>query len=356
MSKTIGVDVGTMFMVASKKLSGDKIEYNSLRNMFLPVTDDLISVTEMAESQIDYVKAEDEDGEDTFYIISEDAYKFGNMFNKSVSRPMSKGVISPDEVDAIDVLTLMLEKICGKTRGGNCIYSVPEAAIDVEIPPVLYHERVFGKIFETLGYNSKPLNEAMAIIYSECQDEKFSGISISFGSGLTNVACAYKGTPIMTFAVSRGGDWIDSNAASSLGIVQNRVTSVKESEDMDLMNPFIKDKKTRRTREAVAYYYKSLIDYVLKVIVNKFKAEADDLQIDETIPIIVSGGTSKPEGFLDMFKSVFESHKNFPYEISEIRQAKDPLNAVATGCLIYGMWEQKKKDKSKGGPRNGEEN
>lgn len=343
----IGVDVGTMFCVCAKQVGDEKVKIKSMRNMFLPVSDNMISASEIANTQIDYVEAkETEEEPGSLYIIGEDSYRFANIFNQKIKRPMSKGVISADEIDALDVLTLMLEKLIGgKVKEGYCIYSVPATAIDIDIPPVLYHEKVFNMIFSKLGYKSEPLNEAMAIIFSECQKEKLSGIAISFGAGLTNIACSYKGAPTLLFSVSRGGDWIDENSAASLGIVPNRITSVKEKEDFDLLNPFCKNKKERRVRGAITFYYRSLIEYVLKVIVNKFNEDADGLQIDEKIPIVVSGGTSKPQGFLEVFKEIFNTFSDFPYEVSEIRQAKDPLSAVAEGALLYAMWNQKRKDK-----------
>lgn len=344
--KIIGCDVGTMFCVCAKQLSDGKTEVTSMRNMFLPVTDDMVGISEMANTNINYVEAKDEvDNSSSLYIIGEDAYKFANIFNQEVKRPMSKGVISSSEVDALDVLTLMMEKLVGgRVKDGYCVYSVPASAIDIEIPPVLYHEKVFGMIFAKLGYKSMPLNEAMAIIYSECQKEKFSGIACSFGAGLTNIVCAYKGAPTLAFAVSRAGDWVDRNVAASLNLIPNRVTAIKEKDDFDLMNPFCVNKKERRVRNAISFYYRELIEYVLKIIIKKFSDDADGLNINEKIPIIVSGGTSKPAGFLDLFKEIFNETNDFPYEISEIRQAKDPLHAVAEGSLLYGMWNQKRRE------------
>lgn len=346
----IGCDIGTMFCVCAKQIQGGKAKISSMRNMFVPVTDDFSNLSDLTDTGIDYVEYNDGMNDSkSLYIIGEDAYRFANMFNYKVKRPMAQGVISPEEIDALDVLTLMMERLIGgKVDDGYCVYSIPEAAIDLEIPPVLYHERVFNSIFSTLGYKSKPLNEAMAIIYSQCKKEKYSGIACSFGAGLTNIACSYKGIPTLTFAVSRAGDWIDANAALSLNIIPNRVTAIKEKPDFDLMNPICADKRERRIRGAVSFYYKSLIEYVLKVIIAKFNQNAEGLSIDEKIPIIVSGGTSKPKGFLDMFKSIFDNTKNFPYAISEIRQAEDPLTAVAEGCLLYATSQQSKKEKKDG--------
>lgn len=347
----VGVDIGTMFIV-SAKLKGGKAEIKSLRNMFLPVTDGMIESSEIANTDLDYIEVKDEDGEtEDLYIISEDVYRFGNAFNVKVRRPMANGVISRDEIDAQDILTLMVEKLVGKTKDGYCVFSVPEQAIDIESPSPLYHEKVFGNIFSSLGYKSKAINEAMAIVYNECQKENFSGIGISFGAGLTNVVCSYKGVPIIKFAVNRGGDWIDNSAASSLGVIPNLVTSIKEKPTMHLNEPFKAKKgknakREKRVAEAIKFYYRDLIQYVLKIITNTFNQDDAGLGIQEPIPIVVSGGTSKPNGFLEVFQEVFKSlEDDFPYEITEIRHASDPLKAVATGCLVYAEWECKKLDK-----------
>ena len=76
--------------------------------------------------------------------------------------------------------------------------------------------------------------------------------------------------------------------------------------------------------------------------------KVENIDIDEAIPIVVSGGTSCPSGFLGLFKEVFKERSDFPYEISEVRQTDNPLGAVATGALIYAVWSQKKKEKSNG--------
>ena len=48
---------------------------------------------------------------------------------------------------------------------------------------------------------------------------------------------------------------------------------------------------------------------------------------------MISGGTSLPEGFLELFKNTINKYE-LPFEISEIRRAKNPLTAVAQGLLI----------------------
>lgn len=327
--KICGMDCGTMNVVCATQDADDNIETKTIRNMYLPLDKSQVAVAEL--SNIDFIESED-----MIYIIGEDSYRYANIFGSPVKRPMSKGLISPDEIDAIDVLTLILSHIVGKTYDGVCVYSIPAESIDVE-NNITYHEGVFGRIFSELGYKSKSFNEAMAIIYNECKDTQFSGLSISFGAGMTNVCLAWKTTPVLTFSVGRGGDWIDENVAMSLGTVPNRVTSIKEK-SVDLSDFRVGSKREVRVREAIIYYYRSLIQYVIEKMIYKLKSELSNVDLPDELPIIVSGGTSLATGFLDLFSEVVNSTE-LPFDVMEIRQASDPMTCVAEGLLIRALME-----------------
>ena len=276
--------------------------------------------------------------------IGEDAFKFANIFNQPVSRPMEKGLISSSEISAIDVLTLMIKDLIGDVHDSEvyCSYSIPAEAID-EARSVSYHENVFARILSSLGINYTSVNEAMAIIYSECAAEKFSGIGVSFGAGMANCAIAYKGIEALKFSTARAGDWIDKNTAESLGMIANRVTNLKEKY-LDLTDPnasYIKNKRQKQVLQALYHYHEALINYTVKRIIKEFE-EKVDLDIDDAIPVVVSGGTSLPKGFLNLFKTVLSKHE-LPFEVSEIRRAKNPLTAVANGLLVKTIADVKSK-------------
>lgn len=327
----VGLDCGTMNLCCARSDS-DKIKIT--RNVFLPVDKDDVGITEL--SRVSYVESTDGD----LFIVGSDAFEFANLFGQEVSRPMEKGLISPKEISAIDVLTLMLGDIIGNTKDKDvyCSYSIPAEAIDNK-RSVTYHENVFARILNSLGVNYTAVNEAMAIIYSECAKEGFSGIAISFGAGMANCAIAYKGIEAHKFSTARAGDWIDKNVARDLAMVANRVTNVKEKY-MKLQGEVnIKNKKTKRILEALYYYHKALIEYTVKKIIKEFE-EKVDVELEDPIPIVVSGGTSMPEGFINLFKSVITAHE-LPFEVSEIRKAKNPLTAVANGLLVRTMADTK---------------
>jgi len=328
---SIGLDVGTMHLCAARSDSDD---VKITRNVFMKLDTDDVQVSEL--SDISYVEGEDNE----LFIIGSDAFKYANIFGQTVSRPMEKGLISPKEISAIDVLTMMIKDLIGdvKSKEAYCSYSVPAEAID-EGRSVTYHENVFARILKSLGINYSSVNEAMAIIYSECAKEKFSGIAISFGAGMANVAVSYKGIQALAFSTARSGDWIDTETAQSLGMVSNRVTSIKEKYMKFSGEVEIKNKKTKRVLEALYYYHKALIEYTVKKIIKEFDDKVD-IEVDEAIPIIVSGGTSMPEGFVDLFRDVISGY-DLPFDVSEIRPAKNPLTSVANGLLVKTMSDVK---------------
>ena len=325
----IGLDLGTMTIVATR--SDDK-QSSMMRNVFLKLDSDEIPTSELAN--ISYMKNEDDN---SYCIVGNDAFKFANIFGQEVSRPMESGLISPKELNAIDVLTMMIKTVIGdiKDKDAYVTYSVPAAPID-ESRSVTYHEKVFGRILSSLGLNHKPMNEAMAIIYNECANEKLSGIGLSFGAGMCNCAVSYKGVEALTFSTARSGDWVDRNVAESLDSIINRVTSVKEKH-FDLEQSYLtnSNKKIKRTLEALDYYYRALISYTVKKIITEFNDKVE-MELDEPIPIVISGGTSTPKGFLDVFKEEIKKYE-LPFEISEIRITSNTLTSVSNGLMIKTM-------------------
>jgi hypothetical protein len=327
MTKGIGVDIGTMNLVAARQ-EGDATSYSRIRDAFLDVP--LTARNMLKLSSVDFVERDDE-----LLILGDKAMEMAAVFGREARRPLSAGLVSPSELDSIEVLGFLLQHIvkAPQEEGEYCYFSVPAAPVDQPDKDVIYHKGIFEQILTKMGYNAVPTNEAMAIIFAECAPEGFSGLSFSFGSGMTNVALSINTIECMAFSVGRGGDWIDGGAARSIGSTQSRICSVKEK-GFDLLNPI------GREQEALSFYYKELISYSLDWVAREFVKVSGRFNLAEPIPIIVSGGTSKAGSFLPFFQEVFErKKKRFPIEISEIRAASDPLNAVAKGMLIQAMQE-----------------
>lgn len=324
----VGLDIGTMNIVSARQGEGKKTLISRIRDSFLDL--DLSAKKMLKLSGVDFIEREDE-----ILIIGDAALETANVFGQEARRPLSQGLISAGEIDAIEVLGILIRHVLGEPSEENevCYFSVPAAPVDDLSRDVVYHQGVFERIVSECGYDAVASNEAMAIIFSECAKEGFSGLSISFGAGMCNIALAVNTIEGLCFSVARGGDWIDSGAARATGSTRSKIVAVKES-GIDLMNP-----KTRE-EEAIAVYYKSLIEYCLKNVANEFKKISGKFSLPKAIPLVISGGTSKAGGFVEFFQQVFEKQRRrFPIEVSEIRHAKDPLNAVALGLCIQAQTE-----------------
>lgn len=305
----------------------------SIRDAFLDMENESTTKNMLGMSKVDFIE-----GEDKLYIIGDAAVVMANMFKREARRPLSKGVISPGELEAEKILLVLLDNIMGKAAHENetCFYSVPGNPADRDMD-VIYHQAMFSKLIGSLGYKAVALNEAAAISYSNAAKENFSSLSISFGAGMVNVCLMYQTMIGMAFSISRGGDWIDEQAAKAVGSTSSRLQSIKER-GVDLMEPIKGDPKSQREREALTIYYKSLVLYAFDSIKKEFEKRRGTIDLPHSVPIILSGGTSKAGNFLEFFRSAFDSVKDkFPIPISEVRMASDPLNAVAQGLLVAAL-------------------
>ena len=328
-----GLDIGTCFLVSAKQDDNGQVQLKSIRDAFLDMDNESSVKNLLKMSKVNFIETEDK-----LYIVGDDALVLANMFKREARRPLSKGVISPGELEAEKILLILLENVIGKAviPGEICFFSVPGNPSDRNAD-VVYHQAMFSKLIGSLGYKPIALNEAAAIVYSNAAKEQFSALAISHGAGLINVALLYQTVVGMSFSIHNSGDWLDESAARATGTTASRIQAIKEK-GLDLMNPEEGDVKNLREREALVIYYKSLILRVLDSIKNEFNKRSGSIELPHSIPIILSGGTSLPKGFKDLFEIGFNTIKDkFPIPVSEIRMASDPLNAVAQGLLVAAL-------------------
>lgn len=325
----VGLDLGTMNVVSARETSKGSVKTIRIRDAFIDLP--LENKRLLKLSKKSYVEF---DGK--LLVIGDEAMETANLFNREARRPLSKGMISPGEIDAQQVMALILKQVLGPPRTENekCCFSVPASAIDVPDSNIAYHTAILKKIVMENGYDAHPHNEGQAIIFSECINDNFSGIGISYGSGMTNVCLSYNAMNALEFSLARGGDYIDINSSKAVNTTAAKICAVKES-GIDINKP------NSREAEALAVFIQGVIDYSIENIIKHFDRVKDTIHIPNSIPIIVSGGTSMAGGFMDKFISRFNAYKDkFPVQVSDIRHAKDPMTAVATGLLLLSQMDE----------------
>jgi hypothetical protein len=187
-------------------------------------------------------------------------------------------------------------------------------------------------LLNSLGYNAKGVNEGLAVVFAELEQENFSGIGVSCGGGMCNVCVAFMSVPVISFSIAKAGDYVDRSVASVTGELPTRIRVIKE-DGFDLSNA-----PQNKYESALHIYYNDVIVSLVNALRSALAETKNMPRIDKPIPIVLSGGTSKPKGFLDKFYQEIV-REGFPLEISEIRMAKSPLTTTARGCLIAALYD-----------------
>lgn len=329
-----GLDVGTSFIVLSQKIAHDTIKYKDFRDAFYIINPANPIASKMIEKGLSgKVFVKDTDG--SFIVLGKDAIEKAIEKNESANRPMYRGIISPKEKHSKKILSFILKEVVGKPSSENekLVFCVPAQPIDQEDDDfdVSYHEDVVRSVLRSCGYNAKSINEAEALCYAELEDDDYTGIGLSWGAGMVNICIMLNGESILTFSTTKSGDWIDHMSAIAVSETDGLVQLEKENGKFK-----VGETNTNPILAAVSSYYERLIDYTTKQLVVALSESKSLPRFKNPLTIVVAGGTSQADGFVEMFQKKLVENK-FPIPLKVVRQAEDPLHAVSKGCLIASM-------------------
>lgn len=318
----VGLDCGTMNLVAAFAGAKGTTEYRRVRDMYVRVPKPHTRMLKLRG--VPYI-----DDDDEILVLGDAALELSNLMNVEPLRPLSKGMVTPGSTEGMRALGVLIREVLPKVEGGErppCYFSVPAQPIDSRMDGV-FHRGVLAKIVSECGYLPTPSTEAMALIFSECADQDFSGVALSFGSGMVNYAIAQAGVPVAEFSISHGGDWIDEGVARSTGSTVAAVCSHKEAGTFDIANP------KGDIEEALAFYYRELIDKAVSSLQSQSRAIKANFQAP--LNVILSGGTARATGFADAFRAALTARASrLPFALGDVSLSSDPMNAVAAGLLV----------------------
>jgi nucleoid DNA-binding protein len=325
----LGLDVGTSRLV----LAGgalDHVKTETELNAFITVPYSKFTENILKQNKIHYYQ----NGGSALQVYGNEAGRFANVFNIETRRPMMAGTLNPDEEQSMSVMEAIIQQLLKHPGKGESLrFSVPGPGRDGSTAAdLVYHEAMLKKLLDTKGFNSKGVNEGLAVVFAELEKENFSGIGISCGGGMCNVALAFMSIPVMTFSINKAGDYIDRSVSSVTGEGATRIRLIKE-ESLDLSRA-----PEDKFESALHIYYDDVILSLVESLRNALSDAKNMPGSEKPVPIVLSGGTAMPKGFLEKFQQAVERDK-FPLAISEIRMAKDPLTATARGCLIAALYD-----------------
>jgi hypothetical protein len=326
-SSTIGLDVGTSRIVVASR-PNDDFAFRSHLNAFVAVPfTKMTARTLKKEGILHLVKGAE------ILIYGNESERFADLFHLEARRPMSGGMLNPGEPESLPLIRRIFEALgaAGGDDAQRLCYSVPAPPLGCE-SKVTYHEAVLQELLGEMGHEARSINEGMAVIYSELEDSNYTGIGISCGGGLCNVALAYLSAPLFNFSVPKAGDFVDSSAAAVTNEVATRVRIVKETSFG--FNGHYADK----VQQALGIYYLDMIQALIEGLHKAFSDTLNVPKIGRPIPIVLSGGSVLAGGFRERFEKTLRENP-LPVQISEVRLAADPLNTTAKGALVAAVTE-----------------
>jgi len=337
----VGIDVGTSNIVVVRQTEDGTFVNRFHRNMLYPLDINDESADLLERSNYFFVKTNDK-----YFVVGEDALNLVNAIGKgNIIRPMKDGILNPSLKESSDLLFYIIKAIIGNPIIPNesLRFTLPANPIDRDIDN-LFHQKVLNSFFTKLGYSSKPVNEAMCIVYdcnpvmkSEEGEIPLTGIATSWGAGMTNVALAFKGMSLVEFSCTKSGDNIDEQAEKVTGISRSKIVKTKEKK-LDLDNVDMSD----RVQAALSIYYDETIDRIVSSISNKFKEKTSEM--DGKIEWIVAGGTSMVKGFTKRLEAAIQK-VGVPFDILRIRNSSHPFYSVGQGACIRAQADHAKSQK-----------
>jgi hypothetical protein len=324
----IGLDVGTSKVVTAQGDSRSSQAAAQL-NAFIGVAYNRLAESTLQQNRVPHFRQEDE-----LVVYGSAAEKFAHMFNAECRRPMARGILNPQEPSAAFVLESILGMLVppATRKGETLAFSVPAGPAEME-SELTYHEETLKNYLRTRGYTPIAVNEGLAVVLAELANESFTGIGISCGGGMCNVALSYLSIPSLTFSITKGGDFIDSSVGQVVHEPATRIKAIKE-DDLDLTRP-----SEDKVIKALQIYYDKLIQSLVDELYRTVTRTQKLPRSDKPLPIVLAGGTSKPHGFRDRFEEML-LRRQMPFQVGEIRIAEDPLTATARGTLVAALAER----------------
>lgn len=323
----MGLDVGTSRIVLARRVERE-VEFRAHLNAFVRIPFSRMTDSIFKKEGIPYSVDGDE-----IVVYGNDAEKFANIFHVESRRPMSRGVLNPNEPAGPAVIREIVAILAGRTSkpGHRLCVSLPA-------PPLnggedqKYHATVVERTAADFGYTVTTIDEGLAVVYSELADTNYTGIGVSCGGGMCNVCLAYLSVPVLSFSMPQAGDFVDASAAAATGEVSTRIRLFKEQDFQFNGTP------DNKIEYALTVYYDEMIRSLVAAMTRAFSDAHALPKLDRPVPLVLSGGSVLVKGFLDRFDSALKA-SSFPVPISGVTLATDPLHATAKGALVSAQSE-----------------
>jgi hypothetical protein len=138
MGRCVGTDIGTGYISSAEKGEEEgKVVFRKVRDCFFKVdpkqflggANPMFGEKMLKKTGAHFVKVDD-----TLYILGDSAYKMAGTVHKETLRPMSKGVLNPDEPESAAMVGELIKAVAGKAESPDdtLFFCVPAEPVDAD--------------------------------------------------------------------------------------------------------------------------------------------------------------------------------------------------------------------------------
>src|SRR6266852_4504703 len=121
-NSAVGLDVGTSRIVAARG-AGQDIRYDIQLNAFVT-----IPYSKMTENMLQKEGVPHTVEPSAITVHGNESERFADLLDKDIRRPMTRGVLNPDEPDSVRLIREITASLAGKAaKGAKLCFSVPAA-------------------------------------------------------------------------------------------------------------------------------------------------------------------------------------------------------------------------------------
>ena len=320
----LGLDIGTSRVCLARRM-GEEFQFDTQLNAFVTIPYSKITENVLQKENVPHAVNGPE-----IVVHGNESDRFADLLNVETRRTMSKGLLNSNEPASVEMLRKIVESLLVNTKErGKLCFTVPAAPLGAE-ENLTYHEATLRQVLGNMGFEVMSINEGLAVVYSELESTNYTGIGISCGGGLCNICVTYLSVPVLSFSIPRAGDYIDSSVAAITGERANHVRIAKEGSFH--FNGFFADK----LQQALSVYYDEMIQSLVGAMKQAFANSRNLPKQNRPLPIVLSGGTALPPGFLERFQKIVKE-ADLPIPAGDVRLANDPLHTSARGALVAAL-------------------
>jgi hypothetical protein len=276
------LDVGTVNLVATERNAQGQPVLRLKRNPFVE-----FPLDPRLENLVARLRAPHVVHGGKMYVVGEHAYKVAEAVNRAAPAPLNGEQKKADALPAMKELLGTIGAPAAPARA-DCYSSVPAGASQMIL---VQHSDLFEALLQVVS--SKPANvvDGHSVAFSRPAEEDFKGIGIFCGGGLFDLCVAYKSLPAIFFSTSHGGEWVDIDVATDLGVLSANGNGHAESEHNE-----------------IAGYYRALVNNTVSNIKGRLRP-AGLTGFPAPISILFSGATSTSGNFIELVRTFYQEQE-----------------------------------------------